>query len=698
MKTRLRTLSDDAASSRSRCSSSRRRRGASRQSPSPPAAAAARPRRRSRSRRRCTTRSRRPRRTASRRGSSSRTGSSRPARSPARSARRSCPAPRGGSGRRTTAAAGSSCSPTRATSQIVWNQQTVTVYDASSNTVYRAALPQHAEQAATRPARFRSVREIASFLASSAGTRTYAGATRPTSAGQPAYSVRVSPKHDGGLLGAAELAWDATAAFRCASASTPRARRGPCSSSPRPTSRTARCPPATSTSRRLPARGWSTSATSRSAAAASDAAPEDVPRPARPRSPRHRSGRSRPRRSSACRARTCGWSATATPARARRLRPRARRDRRARAHGRRRAARRRIARRACRRSRSTASTAHELATQLGTALTVAARRRLVRPRRLGAAGRGRGGRARARMSDALPVAARGLVKRYGEIVAVDHVDLTVEPGDVFGYLGPNGAGKTTSLRMLLGLIRPTRGLRRAVRPRPARGRRARRSTASRASSRRRASTRTCPAARTCGCSPTTTSRCSRAASTRCSTLVELRDRAEGQGRRLLARDAPAARDRRVAPPQPAAAAARRADDRARSGRHARHARRSCAGSPARASRSCSRAICWARSRSSATASRSSARAAIVYEGTLHDLLATAADRVPAARDRAGARADGAARPRAASRKIARRRPRAPVPGRRAGGRRDLDRARPGRASASPRSSPRRRASRSSSSG
>jgi ABC-2 type transport system ATP-binding protein len=40
---------------------------------------------------------------------------------------------------------------------------------------------------------------------------------------------------------------------------------------------------------------------------------------------------------------------------------------------------------------------------------------------------------------------------------VDHVDLTVERGDVFGYLGPNGAGKTTSLRMLLGLIRPTEG-------------------------------------------------------------------------------------------------------------------------------------------------------------------------------------------------------------------------------------------------
>jgi ABC-2 type transport system ATP-binding protein len=61
------------------------------------------------------------------------------------------------------------------------------------------------------------------------------------------------------------------------------------------------------------------------------------------------------------------------------------------------------------------------------------------------------------VSDAQPIEARALVKRYGEIVAVDHVDLTVERGDVFGYLGPNGAGKTTSLRMLLGLIRPTEG-------------------------------------------------------------------------------------------------------------------------------------------------------------------------------------------------------------------------------------------------
>ncbi|HEX5618590.1 MAG TPA: ABC transporter ATP-binding protein [Solirubrobacteraceae bacterium] len=61
------------------------------------------------------------------------------------------------------------------------------------------------------------------------------------------------------------------------------------------------------------------------------------------------------------------------------------------------------------------------------------------------------------MTSAPPIEARGLVKRYGHITAVDDVDLTVSAGDVYGYLGPNGAGKTTSLRMLLGLIRPDAG-------------------------------------------------------------------------------------------------------------------------------------------------------------------------------------------------------------------------------------------------
>jgi ABC-2 type transport system ATP-binding protein len=55
------------------------------------------------------------------------------------------------------------------------------------------------------------------------------------------------------------------------------------------------------------------------------------------------------------------------------------------------------------------------------------------------------------------VRARGLVKRYKEVLAVDHIDLNVRAGDVYGFLGPNGAGKTTTLRMALGLIMPSEG-------------------------------------------------------------------------------------------------------------------------------------------------------------------------------------------------------------------------------------------------
>jgi ABC-2 type transport system ATP-binding protein len=51
----------------------------------------------------------------------------------------------------------------------------------------------------------------------------------------------------------------------------------------------------------------------------------------------------------------------------------------------------------------------------------------------------------------------GLTKRYDETVALDGLDLAVEPGEVYGYLGPNGAGKTTTIRLLLGLLRPSRG-------------------------------------------------------------------------------------------------------------------------------------------------------------------------------------------------------------------------------------------------
>ena len=51
----------------------------------------------------------------------------------------------------------------------------------------------------------------------------------------------------------------------------------------------------------------------------------------------------------------------------------------------------------------------------------------------------------------------GLTKRFGQLTAVDDLDLEVVEGEVFGFLGPNGAGKTTTIRMLLDLLRPTSG-------------------------------------------------------------------------------------------------------------------------------------------------------------------------------------------------------------------------------------------------
>jgi ABC-2 type transport system ATP-binding protein len=58
---------------------------------------------------------------------------------------------------------------------------------------------------------------------------------------------------------------------------------------------------------------------------------------------------------------------------------------------------------------------------------------------------------------ATAIRTEGLTKRYGDVVALDHLDLEVGTGEVVGYLGPNGAGKTTTIRLLLGLSRPTEG-------------------------------------------------------------------------------------------------------------------------------------------------------------------------------------------------------------------------------------------------
>ena len=52
---------------------------------------------------------------------------------------------------------------------------------------------------------------------------------------------------------------------------------------------------------------------------------------------------------------------------------------------------------------------------------------------------------------------RGLTKRFGDFVAVEDLSLVVRRGDVYGFLGPNGSGKSTTIRMILGLVRPTSG-------------------------------------------------------------------------------------------------------------------------------------------------------------------------------------------------------------------------------------------------
>lgn len=51
-----------------------------------------------------------------------------------------------------------------------------------------------------------------------------------------------------------------------------------------------------------------------------------------------------------------------------------------------------------------------------------------------------------------------LIKTYGNLMAVDRLNLKVTPGQVFGFLGPNGAGKTSTIKMMAGLIKPNSGL------------------------------------------------------------------------------------------------------------------------------------------------------------------------------------------------------------------------------------------------
>ncbi|PWU18212.1 MAG: hypothetical protein C5B48_14990 [Candidatus Rokuibacteriota bacterium] len=93
--------------------------------------------------------------------------------------------------------------------QIVWNGSAVSVYDASSNTVYKVTLPAQSSNSTPDSSAPPALSEIDSFLSQVGDYATVSDAQPTDVAGRPAYSVSLSPKHDGGLLGSAELAWDA---------------------------------------------------------------------------------------------------------------------------------------------------------------------------------------------------------------------------------------------------------------------------------------------------------------------------------------------------------------------------------------------------------------------------------------------------------------------------------------------------------
>ena len=95
--------------------------------------------------------------------------------------------------------------------QVVVNNGTFSIYDPMSNTVYKGTLPQHSgSSSASKSEPIPTVAAIQNDINQFAQDWNLVGPTPRNVAGQPAYKIKITPKHDGGLLGSVQLAWDAS--------------------------------------------------------------------------------------------------------------------------------------------------------------------------------------------------------------------------------------------------------------------------------------------------------------------------------------------------------------------------------------------------------------------------------------------------------------------------------------------------------
>ena len=187
--------------------------------------------------------------------------------------------------------------------QITFADGRLSVYDASSNTVYRANVGSaNSTDAQAEPDHGApSVAQISSALQRLAEQATTSGAQPTTQAGQPAYNVSITPKHDAGLLGQAEIAWDAVNGIPLRIAVTAAGSSTPVLALEVTDISYGSVDPSTLAVARRPARRSSTSPRRCTSAARTAVTPPS--RGSRPSRPPCRSRSQRPTRSSACRAR-----------------------------------------------------------------------------------------------------------------------------------------------------------------------------------------------------------------------------------------------------------------------------------------------------------------------------------------------------------------------------------------------------------